>query len=169
MWAYLAGAHFLRYRAYFAKTDPPRKQLGVTLADGKTVAPGDELDETLTKLGKPTRSTPACPGTTLKRLWFEAHGIEVFDNEDEVFVVVLKAKGPQVNVLGADGKPAGALKVGMTRKQVEALPGGADSALRSFMPSRPGVCAYYPALGVAVVYDRDGPDGAVVSVIVGAS
>ena len=168
-WACLAGAHFLRYRAYFAKTDPPRKQLGVTLADGKTVTPDDELDETLTKLGKPTRSTPACPGTTLKRLWLEPHGLEVFTDGDEVLFVVLKAKGPQVNVLGADGKPAGALKVGMARKQVEALPGGADSALSPFLPSGTSMCAYYPAWGVAVVYDRDGPDSVVVSVIVGAN
>jgi hypothetical protein len=146
-----------------------KKVVAVTLADGKTVAIGDDSDETLTKLGKPTQKTQAVPHSAIQRLRFETHGIELFTAQDEVCVIVLVPKGAQVKIPGPDGKPAGSLRLGLTRKTIESLPGCADAALRPFLPSRPGVWVYYPALGVAVVYDRDGPDGVVTSILVGGT
>jgi|GEM_PF-5240891 len=165
-WTLLVLCRLLHYRACLLHEQAPLHPLSITLSNGKTVAPGEDTDEILTKLAKATRTTPAVPSATIKRFWFEAHGIAIFAS-DESLAIVLLAKGPVVKWPGADGKPAGLLRIGMKRKQVEALPSGDRYALRPFLSSQPRVCAYYPALGVAVIYDSDGPDGVVTSVIVG--
>jgi hypothetical protein len=106
---------------------------------------------------------------SLLRARFASHGIEVMMTpEDEVLLVVLISKKAGVPWPRTHpcGRPAGDLRVGMSREQVEVLPGGADFALQPFSPQAE-VCAYYPEWELAVIYDRPGPDGIVKMVIVG--
>jgi hypothetical protein len=72
-----------------------RKPAVVTLAAGKTVTSGDDIDEVLNKLGRPTRTTRVIPGTDLRRLRFESLGIDVFaaENGEVIAVVLLAPKG----------------------------------------------------------------------------
>lgn len=144
-----------------------RKPLAVILASGKTIVPGEETDSALSKFGKPTLTTVVCPGTTLRWYRFESDGIEFLAaDEDEVLMIILpSSKAPRVTLPGE--KPVGQLRVGMTRKEVEALPGGTEFVLRPFAP-QPGVRSHYPTWCLTVLYDGDGPDGVVVSILVGA-
>jgi hypothetical protein len=146
------------------KREPGKRNPAVVaLPGGRTIAPGDDPDELQNKLGKPSLKT-TIHGTALVRLRYAEHGIEVVSNGDEVLAVtVTGAKGPAV--VRAAG-PVGELRPGMTRKAVEALPNGTEYAFRPFAPDGVRV-AYYPAGGVAVVYDRPGPDGVVTAVLVG--
>lgn len=139
------------------------------LASGKVVRPGDDPDELLSRLGKPSRETRMIPRLALMRARFDSQGIEVvLVPEEEVLLVVLISRKAGVAWPRTHpcGRPAGNLRVGMSREQVEALPGGADFARRPFSPQAE-VCAYYPEWEVAVIYDRPGPDGIVKAVIVG--
>jgi hypothetical protein len=149
------------------KPEKPRPQ-AVVLASRQTIRPGDDADEVLNRLPKPTRQVPAIPRAALERLRFDAQGIELITDDEEVFVVVAVSKkaGVPWPVAWPCGRPAGDVRVGMSRADVEALPGGGDFALRPFTP-RAGTVAYYPAWEFAIVYDRDGPDGIVKAVIVG--
>jgi hypothetical protein len=71
------------------------KKTVVMLASGKTVTPGDDIDEVLNKLGRPTRMTRVIPGTDLRRLRFESLGIDVFaaENGEVIAVILLPPKG----------------------------------------------------------------------------
>jgi hypothetical protein len=145
-----------------------RRKAAVVLPGRRTVTPEEDLDEVQNKLGNPKlRTTPRIVTGVdlLVRLGFSEHGIEVIGYEDEVIAVaVVGPKGRAVVVRSAG--PAGELRVGMTRKDVEALPGGTAYAFQPFAPGG-NKLAYFPAGGVAVVYDRDGPDGVVAAVLVG--
>ncbi|MBA4190356.1 MAG: hypothetical protein C0467_20405 [Planctomycetaceae bacterium] len=150
---------------------PTKQQLQTaTLASGKTVRPGNAPDDVLSMLGKPSRQSPIAPRISLLRWSLDTQGIElIVQPDEEVLVVVLVSKksGVPWPKTGPCGRPAGDLRVGMSREQVEALPGGADFALRPFAPQT-SVYAYYPEWDLTVVYDRDGTDGVVKAIIVGS-
>ncbi|MFO0824643.1 MAG: hypothetical protein U0792_16255 [Gemmataceae bacterium] len=155
-----------RSRDELRKPEPQQAQVAI-LASGKIVKPGDDPDELLSRLGKPSQKTPVTPRVSLLRARFASHGIEVVITDEVLLVVLISKKAgvpwPRTHPCG---RPAGDLRVGMSREQVEALPGGADFALQPFSPQA-DVCAYYPELELAVIYDRPGPDGIVKMVIVG--
>lgn len=148
-----------------AKSAPRREQLVVALPTGGTVHVGQQVADALAALGEPT-SEARHPVSSVRVLRFEKHGVELIADEDEVFaVVIVSAKGPVVPVreAGPNGKKLGELKVGMTRAEVEAMPGGKRFVARPY--SDPAVkYAYYEDMGVAVKYDKD---GVVVALIVG--
>jgi hypothetical protein len=111
----------------------------------------------------------AAPDLAMRRATYAAHGIEIVADDDEIFVVAVISKKASVPwpVPGRYGAPAGDLRIGMTREEVEALPGGTDFARRPFAP-RAGTCAYYPEWELAVVYDGTGPGAEVKAIILGA-
>jgi hypothetical protein len=141
----------------------------VVLPSGQVVRPRDDEEEVLSRLPKPTRETRATPRSNLMRARFLAHGVEfIYDPEVELLIVSAITKKAAVPwpVPGKYGAPVGDIRVGMTRDQIEALPGGTDFALRPFAP-RATTCAYYPAWELAVVYDGDGADAVVKAILVG--
>jgi hypothetical protein len=158
-------------KAQLGKDAPRRRQLAVALPAGGVVHVGEALDDVVKRLGEPDRET-RIDGTTVRRLHFDAHGIYLVADKEEVFaVVIVSADGPRVVVRegGLGGKRLGEIRVGMTRKDVESLPGGAAVTQRPFVTQdKDGkfyhVFAYYADLGVAIVYDKD---NVVIGILVG--
>jgi hypothetical protein len=138
----------------------------VTLTTGAAVAVGEEVDEVTRRLGPPA-TAEAVPGLALRRLRFPSHGIELLADESNVIAVsVTGAAGPglPLHLRGAASGAVGELKVGLPRREVERLLGG----IGVHRPlTRYGThYHYYRGLGVAVRYDRPGPDGVAVELAV---
>jgi tetratricopeptide (TPR) repeat protein len=129
------------------------KQLVVTLADGKTVHVGESLEDVIAKLGKPTQIRKE--RSSVRRLVFEKHGIELLADAEEVFAIVITSpKGLSIEIreVGLAGKKHGELKVGMSQKQVETLLGQGELLSYLFLSKE---YPYYAELGVAVEYTDD--------------
>jgi tetratricopeptide (TPR) repeat protein len=160
-----------RPREELAGRTPLRLRLTVTVAAG-TVHLGQPLAEAIGVLGTPTRVTAEKGASDIRRLRFERHGIELVADDDEVYaVIVIAENGPGVPVceVGPDGRRLGTLRVGMTREQVHEVLLKRKVLYRSLtmLGKAPRQeYEYYPELGVAVKYDGDGPDAAVVEVVV---
>jgi tetratricopeptide (TPR) repeat protein len=111
----------------FVKAQPPAVRLvvGVKLKSGALLTLADDPAELPKKVG-PGKETVAVPGTGLKRIRYEAEGVEVLANEDDVLAIFLV--GPAAPAIPLQGqmvgaKAAGELKVGMSAEQVEDLLG----------------------------------------------
>ena len=159
-----------RPKSALGKAAPWQKQLVPTLTNGKTVHVGQDLDEALAALGKPDRVT-RIQDTGLSRLHFDAHGLYLVADAEEVFAVIItSAKGPGISIreAGPGGKVLGEIRVGMTREQVEAIPGGKTTVKLPFLTQNDKgqfyVYDYYADLNVALTYDKD---GVVTSIVVG--
>lgn len=115
-----------RERDAFKKTHPGPLRLvtGVQLKSGKEVTLGEDLEDVVKELGK-GKEIVVTPGTNMRRLCYEAEGVELLVT-DTVLAVCLV--GPQAPVLPLRGKgipaeKAAELRVGMTSKEVEAVLG----------------------------------------------
>ncbi|MFO0824642.1 MAG: hypothetical protein U0792_16250 [Gemmataceae bacterium] len=129
------------------------KQLVVTLADGNTVHVGEALEDVIAKLGNPSRIRKE--RSSVRRLVFANHGIELLADAEEVFAIVItspKGLAIEIREAGLTGKKRGELKVGMTHEQVEALLGQGESLSYLFLSKE---YPYYAELGVAVEYTDD--------------
>ena len=149
-------------KADLARKAPLAKQLAVSVPGAGLIHVGQDIDEALAKLGKPTRETKE--RSSIRRLTFEKHGIELLADADAVFaVVIVSATGPTVEVreAGLHGKKLGELKIGTARAAVETLIGKGDTASLFFLKT---LYPYYADLGVAVDYDAKGK---VVGLIIG--
>lgn len=149
----------------FKQAGSIRRQLVVALPAGGIIHVGESLDEVIKRLGQPDRITKARSG--ISRLRFEAHGIELLADADEVFAItIVSPKGPVVSVqeVGVKGRKLGQLKVGMTRKEVQGLIGAGSPRPFLFLYANTEYPAYYADLGVAVEFDKD---GVVIGLIVG--
>lgn len=148
----------------FARPKPLARQLLVELPGVGIIHVGQDIDEALAKLGPPTRETKERQQSSVRRLTFAKHGIELLADSDEVFAIVITSpESPAIEIrdAGIRGKKLGALKVGMTRNEVAAMIGkGEDYPLFFFTKEY----AYYTDLAVAVDYDEK---GAVTALIIG--
>ncbi|MBA4190357.1 MAG: hypothetical protein C0467_20410 [Planctomycetaceae bacterium] len=139
-----------------------RMQQIVTLKTGGTVYVGQAVEEAIKVLGEPNRKS-SIEGTSVCRLQFDAHGLYLVADDDEVFAIVItSATGPKVVLqeFGPGGKVLGELRVGMTRVSVRNLPGRGSPVRLGFLAKDADGNAveydYYPDLGVAVLYDAAG-------------
>jgi hypothetical protein len=146
------------------RKDQRRVQLAVTLAGGEKIHLGESLKDVLARLGKPTGEETLASIDKLplvSKLRFERHGVELIADQDEVFaVMIVSADGPAVPVreAGLNGRTLGELKVGLSRKKVEALTNGRKPVEKGFTESGSGGVKYevYAELGVGVRYnDKD--------------
>jgi hypothetical protein len=144
------------------KTLALRKNIEIALPGVGIIHVGQSLDDAIVMLGKPTNTGKV--RSSLRRLQFVAHGIELLTDGEEVFAITITtAKSLMVPVreAGANGRKLGELRVGMSREEVEALLGMGDPLpLMFFSKEYP----YYANLGVAVEYNKD---DVVIGLIVG--
>lgn len=133
------------------KKAPLRKQVVVTLPGGETLHIGESMKKVKEKLGEPT-SERTERGSVSRRSYAKA-GIDVLADSDEVFVIEIvspKVQGIDIREAGVTGKKLGELKVGMSRKEIEAKLGGGDTAPAFFFKRE---YPYYPELSVAINYN----------------
>ncbi len=106
------------------RPEPVRLVTGVTVK-GTEITLGGDIDELAKTLGKGQASI-AVNGTSMMRVRYEKEGVELLTANDEVIAIILV--GPDAPAIALKGKTvgaggAGALKVGLTPKEVEALLG----------------------------------------------
>jgi tetratricopeptide (TPR) repeat protein len=147
------------------RRDLPLPIRSVTLASGAVLALGETVEEVLHRLG-PAEASEALSGTGLRRLRFATHGIELL--ADETHVIAIYVTGPTVPGLrlqlpGVGSGTAGELKVGMSRRETEPRLGGIG--VHRPLTGFGDLYHYYRHLGVAIRYDRPGPDGVVVELV----
>lgn len=138
-----------------------RPCLSVTLAGGKTIALTDPVEEVVRRLGEKPRRQTKETGSSFRRLTFPQYGIELLVDEQEVVAILLT--GPAAPPLTVRGKewgsdPQAVLRVGMTRKEVEAMPGGTKYVHRP-LTQFGRLYHYYRDLRLAVHFDRPGSEG----------
>lgn len=144
-----------RPRSDFRHSTTRLHKLCLPLPGGELIHVGQNVAEVTALLGKPTRVTNQ-PSSALRRVRFDAHGIELICDGDEVFAILaISPKGPVIGVreTGLSGKKLGDLKVGQTREEVERMLGKSGRALVLDLDSE---CDFYADLGVAIMYDEEG-------------
>jgi hypothetical protein len=114
-------------REVFEKVNPPpvRLTVGVKFKSGAEVSLADDPEDLAKKLGK-AKETPISGAAGLRRLRFEADGIDLLVDDDHVLAIFLFGpSAPPVPLRGrtVGGGAAGEVKAGLTTKEVEALLG----------------------------------------------
>ncbi len=141
-------------------------QQAVQLKAGGSIALGNDLADALARLGTPTRTMKE-PLVGIRRIRFDDHGIELLANDLEIIaIVVVGIDGPTIPVkVRGGGRTLGELRIGMTRAQVEDLPGG-DRYVQRPVTGFDRLVPYYRHLGVAVRYDGSGESAKVIELTV---
>jgi hypothetical protein len=148
-----------------ARPPQPLPIRSVTLASGAVLAVGEAVEDVVRRLGAPT-GEEAVRGTVLRRLRFAAHGVELLADETHVTAVYVTAAAVpslRLQLPGVGAGVVGELKVGMPRREAERLLGGIG--LHRPLTGFGDIYHYYCSLGVAINYDRPGPDGAVAELV----
>jgi len=143
------------------RAEPVRLAVGVKTKSGAGIVLGDDLDEVVKRLGKGKEMTVA-PGTNLKRIRYEAEGVELLA-KDEVLAIGLV--GPNAPALPLQGQTpgaalAGTVKVGMTEDELAKVVG--DLFDRGSLTAADVKYRFYRRVGIAVRLS----DGKVAEVVV---
>jgi tetratricopeptide (TPR) repeat protein len=146
----------------------PRPVAAVELTPGRTIAVGDPADAVLARLN-PDRVVHALLGTNLRRLAFDRPGVEVLAGDEVLLILLTSPRAPALplrsGVPVTAKLPAGGLRAGLSRAEVESLLAGAP--LVRLRPAGAPPFDSIPAWGIALRFDRPGPDSRVVEVAIG--
>jgi tetratricopeptide (TPR) repeat protein len=125
----------------------------VQLGEGVTLTLTDPLGEVEGRLG-PGQKVPVAANTTLVRLRYPAHGVEVLAADQVLAIFVRGAKAPALPLRGKGlGERPVELRVGMTRQDFERALEGEDYDFRELLA--PDVFyRYYPDIGLAVKFEK---------------
>lgn len=128
---------------------PFRLVTGLTVADGEEVFLNQPLKEARRLLG-PGREVPVVKNTKIVRVKYPARGIELIATENVLAICLSGPNAPALSLrpVGVGTRPK-AIKVGMSRKEVETLLGEQEYDFREI--DREGQAyRFYPDLGVAI-------------------
>jgi len=138
------------------KTDDPaplRLVVGVRLKSGAEVTLSEDIEDVEKRIGKGKETAAA--GTGLKRIRYEDDGVELLVREEVLAISLTDAKAPAVPLRGkaVGAGQAGAVRVGMSVKEAEALLG--DDYQPSEIAAAGLFYRFYRAQGLALRVVKD--------------